>query len=125
MAHRKKQVAPGLELARSDTKRIKRLSDMRDKTAKEAKAQWDRYSNYEGDFAGIKKIEDDAMKAQRAADEAKQDLESAPFEFLKLLQAAERKHGKPFRKKKKSRGVLLTKEAAERLLKIIQARRRN
>ncbi len=122
---KKRRVDPGLELARSDTQRIKKLSDLRDITSKKLDAKLMAFSQdskqvvgNSGSLSDLKKIEDALLEAGEAYDEAGQDAENAPFEMLKLLQAAERKHGKPFRKKKSGRGALLTKEAAERLLRI-------
>jgi|TARA_R100000482_G_scaffold120411_1_gene65666 hypothetical protein len=120
----KKKADPGLELARSDTQRIKKLSDLRDIALKKLNAKvatfdqdTKRVVRDSGSLSGLRKIEDALQEAGEAYDEAQQDVEKAPFEMLKLLQAAERKHGKPFRKKKTGRGALLTKEAAKRLLK--------
>tara|TARA_R100000951_G_scaffold116237_1_gene127206 strand:+ start:1151 stop:1540 length:390 start_codon:yes stop_codon:yes gene_type:complete len=120
----KKKVDPGLELARSDTRRIKKLSDLRDIASKKLDAKLTSFNRdrkqvvgNSGSLSDLKKIEDALQEAGEAYDDAEQDAEKAPFEMLKLLQAAERKHGKPFRKKKTGRGALLTKEAAKRLLK--------
>tara|TARA_R100001163_G_scaffold1176_1_gene1745 strand:+ start:295 stop:732 length:438 start_codon:yes stop_codon:yes gene_type:complete len=136
----KKRIDPGLELARSDTERIRKLSNRAEQTRKEmhrASADFNRKSETEGwkkrvaDLVeqgshqeamrvlkrAYKLFGEDFNEAIVEAKQAKGDLKAAPFEMLKLLEAAERKHGKPFRKRKGGRGALLTKEAASRLLK--------
>ena len=137
----KRRVDPGLELARSDTERIRKLSSRAEETDAVAHLESSIYEMSRissGDtirasklFAAGKSKEARALLAKsfkkyggnldKAIEEgryARSDLKNAPFEMLKLLEAAERKHGKPFREKKSGRGALLTKEAAERLLRI-------
>ena len=135
----KKRIDPGLELARSDTERIRKLSNRAEQTRKEmhkASAAYNKRVEGSGISERVaelanqgahreamhllkrafKVLGEDFGEAQEKAKEAKGDLKAAPFEMLKLLEAAERKHGKPFRKRKGGRGALLTKEAASRLL---------
>lgn len=144
---KKRRVDPGLELARSDTERIRKLSSRAEETDADANIEKSIYQinklvrqmtpygpspallglvkqkKFAEARAHLKKrFESQGGERMRAAKEeaeyASQSLKNAPFEMLKLLEAAERKHGKPFRKKKSGRGALLTKEAAERLLRI-------
>ncbi len=107
----------------SDTKRIKNLSKVRDEAELDLKDAMERYRSFpgDGDFKELMAIDDETAVAHMALKQAQEDIKSAPFSLLKLLQAAGPQKKKS---KKRGRGALMTPTQGARIQKIIKKRRR-
>ena len=120
MANRKYSPATrrALRQARKDTKSVRDLRDSQKKYEKEALE----FSKREDWFNP--EVMDQWDEASGEASKLRKKADTHPFSMTALLQSAIREHGKPDYKRKKGKGTLMKREAADLLLKKLRSRRR-